>query len=81
MSRKKSFSNLVDLAYKYEGDSENEYDIDLEIQIDGKKYKVNSARILPMSLVLEGENITAYYDINRIGFYPTASLFDWNDNN
>lgn len=75
-----TFKQLVELAYKAKYDYELNLEDHMTLEIDGKDYEFDSVSVSPMELSFYGDTCRAVYDINRIGFEPSAVLFDWEIN-
>lgn len=75
-----TFNQLVELAYNAKYDYELNLEDHMTLEIDGKDYEFDSVSVSPMELSFYGDTCRAVYDINRIGFEPSAVLFDWEIN-
>jgi hypothetical protein len=74
----KTFNELVDESFDYEEEEETEVNIKpVKMEIANSTQTFTRARITHSSIALDNDMITAYFDINRIGFYPSALLVDW----
>lgn len=72
-----TFNQLIELAYN----AKIQYELNLEnhitLEVDGKDHEFDSVTVSPMELSFYSDTCRAVYDINRIGFEPSAVLFDW----